>query len=467
MIFTTVLVSCLFALLGVFQQASVDTFLSSFTPALSSTVAFMHAIGSAKRLVLDASPLDGDSFFGPRNAAPVPVFFNWDTSVPDHNFSTWADTASSSSVPLERLGQPRDHLRHRLYIDLLIMIGITVICMVAHIVLEVVARLFVDKPSNQVVHAKHLAARIECELLLSNNAQDQDQPNDQATTGTLSCDALGFIRSPTSTPEMKLFFAPVSTYVQPSLSASTYADCTCVFGIAHCQRAVFSQTDDVDDDGHDYDDYLREALNMPLDGAPPVVGWSQDEHAGARRPSRNELRSWCFPGAQADDPYLGTQDDVADPQPTWDLHQAFTGLEVEELSFDDDYAEEPFQDDPFLDEPLPAEPSVDTSLKDGSILDEPHPEEALLDDEPYHGPLLIRDHIWHDPFLDECFAASESVWDHLRTLRAHPSFYDEASQVVPNLAQLFQVLDLHDNLATSDGDYLDDPFLDPIPHGEG
>ncbi|KAI0352790.1 hypothetical protein OH77DRAFT_1428211 [Trametes cingulata] len=484
MIFTTVLVTCLFALLGVFQQVSVDTILSTLSPTLSSAIACMHVVGSAKRLVLDASPFGGDLFFGPPNGARATSLapLNLDIPVLPNNISTWATATSSFSTLPERLVQPRDHFRHRLYIDALIIVVITLVCAIGRTVLDITAAPSAREPSvhaNNTSRPQSIIAQVEWDAALANHAEDED--DDATRTGEVPYEPLSFTRSPTSTTRVKLLCAPVPAYIPPSLSASSYAedpdaDCTRVFGVPLWERAAFAHTNDVDDDGHDYDDYLRQSLNIPLDGAPPVAGWSQSEQPGALGPSRYELRSWCFPDAHADVSYPGMQDGA--PLPTWYLEGAFPGLLTEEPWSDEDLSDGFVLDDPFLDEPLVAVPSLDDSLLDAPILDapildapildtptldEPLPEDLAQDEEPLNGPLLIREYFWHDPFLDECFAASESVLDGLRTLRAHPSFYDEAVQVIPNLLHLFTFLDED---PPPEGD-LDDPFWDVYPIGEG
>ncbi|KAI9058226.1 hypothetical protein FKP32DRAFT_1680663 [Trametes sanguinea] len=313
MIFTTVLVTCLVALMGVFQQASVDTLFATLTrfdatPALSSfTATVMHLTGAITRLTLDAAPVaevdrtlgrplgDGVTYGG------AAAYFDLDLDLPDFSafglsFSDISDNKDSGIV----LPQPQPtwdpNCEDEDDCSQLPSAGVWsrltlgdvgwwayrfgVLCLATVIVLVADSpeykRAFTDE-----VHPLFRTLKQQYDLALNDLAPLYQQHNNDSSV------PLQIEHIPDKPP------ASESTYCPPSLStesnlANPAADAqtpqtrsrpSTVFGHARCPGPFTPPHEDEDDDDAEadaaYDAYLCRALNIARDvsGEPPSEGW--------------------------------------------------------------------------------------------------------------------------------------------------------------------------------------------------
>ncbi|KAI9058220.1 hypothetical protein FKP32DRAFT_1680659 [Trametes sanguinea] len=309
MIFTTVLVTCLVALMGVFQQASVDTLFSALArfdanPALSSfTATVMHLTGAITRLTLDAAPVadidrtlgrplgDGVTYGGAAFA-----YLDLDLDLPD--FSAFGFSFSDDGngkdfavvLPKTKDREDGDDCEPRVarvwsrltFYD----VGwwayrFGVLCLATAIVLVADSPEFRRACTDEVLPMLRTLKQ-QCDLAL-NDLAPLYEPHSKDPTSPVDSEHIAH-KPPASEP----------TYCPPSLStesnlANPAADAqtpqtrsrpSTVFGHARCPGPFTPPHEDSDEDADAeadaaYDAYLSCALNIARDasGEPPSEGW--------------------------------------------------------------------------------------------------------------------------------------------------------------------------------------------------
>ncbi|KAL7280045.1 hypothetical protein ACG7TL_006459 [Trametes sanguinea] len=315
MIFTTVLVTCLVALMGALQQVPVDTLFATLahfdtTPALSSfTATVLHLTGSITRLTLDAAPLAEVDWSLSRTLADGVTYggalaYLGDLGLPDfsavHGLS-FSDTSNKNSVVLPRPisewcsdcgdedGPRAAWIWSRL--PTLATVGwwayrFGVLCLATAIVLAAESpeckRAFADE-------VLPLFRRLTVQYDIALN--DLAPPYHQHDTSLRSQHIVDM--TPASEPTYS--YCPPSLSTTPNFAntaAETDADAqtpqtrsrpSTVFGHARCSGPFTP----VDEEGADedaeadtaYDAYLCRALNIARDtsGEPPLEGWYRDD----------------------------------------------------------------------------------------------------------------------------------------------------------------------------------------------
>ncbi|CDO71662.1 hypothetical protein BN946_scf184915.g6 [Trametes cinnabarina] len=335
MIFTTVLAACFFALVGVFQQVSVDTFLSSLVrfdaPALSSfAAAFIQVTGSVRRLALDApqplpeidltlSRLFGDGVTYGRGFANldlnIPDLLSFGLPYPDSDKtyssthrSAYRDPASDRKYDAAAAAdedEDEDELRGSGWAQpSMVTSALDDVARWAYRfgLLCLATAIFVAAESPELKRAAtdellrlHQAVKQQYNDALRDLAPIYQHNIDYLAANTLLRSELMLIdKSPASEP----------TYCPPSLStASDLADAgkdtesdapahqpwtssrpSHVFGHARCSGPFTPAADDDDDDKDEeddsvYDAYLGRALSIAVctSGHPPPHGWYLDD----------------------------------------------------------------------------------------------------------------------------------------------------------------------------------------------
>ncbi|KAI0368295.1 hypothetical protein BV20DRAFT_1054087 [Pilatotrama ljubarskyi] len=322
MIFTTVVVTCLFALLGVFQQVSVDSLLSTLshlhTPTLSSITSLLQVASSVTRFTLDTAPLpEVDSFFSQLlpSATLGEAFTSLEIIIPDlpldaYSYSVPANVSHTLNINAsihvdsapEVLG--RAPLWYRA-LNFVVRIGSLAL---AYQIFRAVLPLLVDLLSEQSensgspVTGSHSDGLSNGQIVypseaLPSNDYDEHEPREAAY------DPLALTKyTPGPLQHYRLLCAPKPPFVPPSLSTASNlaieadAEAGRVFGVAPCPPLNIAEDDDVDIDA-----YLRRALNFPDDCAPPAKGWFLEEEPSGVRPTQDTLDAWVLPRLPVDD----------------------------------------------------------------------------------------------------------------------------------------------------------------------
>ncbi|KAI0358630.1 hypothetical protein OH77DRAFT_1518627 [Trametes cingulata] len=368
MIFTTVFVTCVFALLGVFQQVSVDTLLSTLahlrTPTLSSVTSFLHLTGSVTRFTLDAAPLaEVNSFLSSLlpSATPDEAFTNLDINVPDLplDFNASRITANvSSTFHFDASGvaanvstildsSPEGPVPRPLWYHALNTVIRVVLLALAYKIFMAVWSLILELLADPSENSRSpVTGSLSLEHILSLDGpqvpdgtpapllqvlaptNDDDGEHDESGDRDRPYDPLAFTYVPGSLDHYRLLCAPKPPYVPPSLSATslpaisdTDVGLTRVFGVPRSPPLIKTgeEGEEDEDEDHDADAYLRAALRVIEDGAPPQGGWylsdsDSDSDSGEQdkeneedgkdkekqershlRPTQDTLDAWVFP----------------------------------------------------------------------------------------------------------------------------------------------------------------------------
>ncbi|KAI0368303.1 hypothetical protein BV20DRAFT_969347 [Pilatotrama ljubarskyi] len=356
MIFTTVFVTCVFALLGVFQQVSVDTLLSTLahlhlhTPTLSSITTFLHVTGSVTRFALDAAPLpEVDSFFSRLlpSANLSKTFTHLDINIPDFPFSLDAslvpanvsDTFFSHASGLVNVSTPLDSfpggpgqqrpLWYRALNTVIRIVSLALAYQIFRAVLPHINELLTDQstPQSENGGSPAVTGSLSLEHILGLDghpdgqmiagllrdppppSNDDDHEHDESRDRPY--DPLAFLFSQAA--YVRQF--RVRTWapdVPPSLATPTAPNpaedpprifgvpCALVLKEAGGSGSVEDGNKDEDED-EDPDAYLRAALGIPEDGAPSGGGWYLDEAPSGSHPSQDTLDAWVFPREPGED----------------------------------------------------------------------------------------------------------------------------------------------------------------------
>ncbi|OSD07029.1 hypothetical protein PYCCODRAFT_1422509 [Trametes coccinea BRFM310] len=315
MIFTTVIVTCLFALLGVFQQASVDTFLSSLshlnTPTLSSvTATFLQVTGSVTRVALDPAPVPevasivgrlireaniGDNLMGftlEVQDLPVPASFHFVDPI----------NVVTDSLPVTQTYGGSQYGITRIFLRLCMILALyayrdVVYAFVLDPLADQLRQVYGTPQSQTIPTLVNIMKRSTMSSALTTLAEARHV--DAAELDH----AFGSSRS----------VSPVSFDLAETQRHVDAAVPKPVFG--HMRSLPMSLLqEEVEDEEEDYDAYLRCALNVMDDGGPPAAGWyleeaeEGDEPPLAVHPDVDELNAWTLPWYPAE---VHTEDMVA------------------------------------------------------------------------------------------------------------------------------------------------------------
>ncbi|KAI8993974.1 hypothetical protein BD414DRAFT_269079 [Trametes punicea] len=323
MIFTTVVVTCLFALLGVFQQVSVNTIFSNLalihTPALSAiTTTFLHVTGSVTRLALDTAALPEVDISHLPYATLDDALTNLTLNLPDvltnltlnlpdvlsePDFSVPTDANPVDSPPEAQAETEAPFRQQVIYIASRLAIFV-----LAHFLRKVPRAVLFVRPTEKP-QPPECPVETVSPSAYKHDEDDETQCDDDCTEPAF--DHLLFFFSPPTLDEINIITAPRPVYCPPSMSTdSNLADVddempTHVFG--HTRYPTTITTENGDEDVEDDIAYIRDALNLPADDAPPLAGWCSEDVPPAMRPEVDVLDAWTLPRQQAE----GPSDEVA------------------------------------------------------------------------------------------------------------------------------------------------------------
>ncbi|KAI0628056.1 hypothetical protein C8Q77DRAFT_492019 [Trametes polyzona] len=302
MILTTLFATCFFALLGALHSdISIDTLFASLShlriPSLASIGTILQLADSPKYLPLGIALLlkevDLNEGLGHQLSAPSPIpsLYLPASSLPELHGSSH---------------QAAQCLIIKVFAGVVAVLSILTACLlVSHRIREYprsakshynccsVQYRTVLPPTCGPIHPcagpleAHSATR-PGDVLLSQHDQHVSSTN-------APCHPLGHINRPT-VGKMKLPCVPISVFAPTStgISDRTGTDNSPrVFGhpLEHslCNPSLSNA------DEEQLDNYLRVALNIPHENAPPLKGWCANNVPLAWRPPRLELDSWIFP----------------------------------------------------------------------------------------------------------------------------------------------------------------------------
>ncbi|KAH9854995.1 hypothetical protein C2E23DRAFT_47450 [Lenzites betulinus] len=281
MIFTTALVYCLCALIGVFQQASLDTLMFTLahlrTPSISAIRTFLQVASSATRLTLDSVPFTAvDSLFSQTSATVLSDgFTNSKDGQPfASNFTGthWASSKAFLAPPIEAQSPFSDP--DNVAQDLVPYIFISFLCCFVASVHAIVPDALVQLVT--LFDAQFQDGRSSAQDMINTLINKQpiyliQDDRHEYRHDRVFYNPLAFVPSVPTVRAIALFGTPAIAFVQSAFPVDIAADTLCRSGIP--QRTLTSEEAQASYGGFD-------GLCLVLSPLEAQADWTQDDNGG-------------------------------------------------------------------------------------------------------------------------------------------------------------------------------------------